>query len=95
MNINTFQTITILESLPENRPLEKDSGRWLIRDDSGEKVLCEQNANETFREFIIRYAKAVLLCENHSENFQLDLADNAFQRYRRANGKQQGCIIIN
>lgn len=48
----------MLNNLPENRPLYKDSGSWQIRTDDMEEVLYEQGANEAFFDFIKRaYSK--------------------------------------
>lgn len=45
---------TMLENLPQNRPLYKDSGLWQIRNDDMEEVLFEQGVNESFYHFIKR-----------------------------------------
>ncbi len=44
----------MLNNLPENRPLYKDSGSWQIRTDDMEEVLYHQGANESFFDFIKR-----------------------------------------
>jgi len=44
----------MLDLLPENRPLYKDSGLWQIRSDDMEKVLYQQGVNETFAGFVKR-----------------------------------------
>ena len=44
----------MLESLPENRPLYKDSGSWQVRSDDMEDILFDQEVNETFFDFISR-----------------------------------------
>lgn len=44
----------MLEDLPENRPLYKDSGLWQIRSDDMEQVLYQQEGNETLLQFIER-----------------------------------------
>ena len=52
------ELIEMLDNLPENRPLYKDSGLWQIRTDDMEEVLYEQGANESFFDFIKRaYSK--------------------------------------
>lgn len=43
-----------IDELPENRPLYKDSGLWQIRTDDMEKVLYQQEVNESFDDFIKR-----------------------------------------
>lgn len=45
---------TMLENLPQNRPLYKDSGRWQIRSDNMDEVTFEQDVNESFFDFIKR-----------------------------------------
>lgn len=45
---------TMLENIPQNRPLYKDSGRWQIRTDDMEDVIFEQGVNESFFDFILR-----------------------------------------
>ncbi len=44
----------LLDLLPENLPLYKDSGLWQLRTDDMEDVICSQGANEAFRPFIER-----------------------------------------
>lgn len=46
-----------LNDLPENAPLYKDSGSWQVRSDNMEEVICQQEVNESFYEFIARYEK--------------------------------------
>lgn len=50
--IQPVQMIEMLENLPQNRPLYKDSGSWQIRTDDMEEVLYHQAANESFFDFI-------------------------------------------
>jgi hypothetical protein len=45
----------LIEELPQNRPLYKDSGLWQVRTDDMEDVLCQQTANETLSQFLVRY----------------------------------------
>jgi len=44
----------MIDNIPENRPLYKDSGRWQVRSDDMEEVLFQQKVNESFYEFIKR-----------------------------------------
>ena len=44
----------MLDDMPENRPLYKDSGSWQIRSDDMEEVLYQQDVNEDFFQFITR-----------------------------------------
>lgn len=49
---------TMIENLPNNRPLYKDSGLWQIRSDDMEEVLYQQEVSEDFVDFIRRaYSK--------------------------------------
>lgn len=45
---------TMLENIPQNLPLYKDSGRWQIRTDDMEGVIFEQGVEESFFDFIKR-----------------------------------------
>lgn len=45
---------TMLENIPQNRPLYKDSGTWQVRSDDMEEVLFQQKPNEIFFDFIKR-----------------------------------------
>lgn len=59
MNLNDFTTEQLINSLPENRPMYKDSGLWQIRTDSMKDVVWQQKANETLRQFIVEYINYV------------------------------------
>ena len=50
-----YSTEDLIDCLPENQPLYKDSGLWQIRTDDMENVIMGQNANETLRGFILRF----------------------------------------
>jgi len=50
-----YSTDDILDALPENYPLYKDSGLWQIRSDDMESVIFQQRHFDSFRYFIIRY----------------------------------------
>lgn len=45
---------TMLENIPQNRPIYKDSGLWQIRSDDMKEVLFQQEVNESFFDFIKR-----------------------------------------
>jgi hypothetical protein len=45
---------TMLENIPQNRPLYKDSGSWQVRTDDMEEVIFEQGVEESFFDFIKR-----------------------------------------
>lgn len=47
----------LLENMPENRPIYKDSGLWQIRSDDMEDVVFQQTINEGLFEFIQRVYK--------------------------------------
>lgn len=59
MNFNTIETEKLIDALPQNQPLYKDSGLWQVRSDDMEEVIFQQTANESFREFIIRYCESL------------------------------------
>lgn len=44
----------MIDNIPENRPLYKDSGLWQVRSDDMEEVYFQQKVNESFYEFIKR-----------------------------------------
>ena len=48
------QLVTMLENIPENRPLYKDSGRWQVRTDDMVDVIFDQGVDESFYDFIKR-----------------------------------------
>jgi len=48
-------TESLIDCIPQNRPLYKDSGSWQIRTDDMDNVYMQQRSNETLRGFIIRY----------------------------------------
>jgi len=47
--------LELIDNLPENTPLYKDSGLWQIRSDDMENVLCQQEVNESFEAFLKRH----------------------------------------
>lgn len=70
MNYEQISLEHLLDSLPQNVPLYKDSGLWMFRSDNMEEVICTQGANESFRDFVIRYFKTF----ENDENVMQDLA---------------------
>lgn len=72
MNLNNFTTEAILEALPQNRALQKDSGLWFIYQYSnlhGTDInVIRQRVNETLRQFLIRYIE--YLRDWETENYQ-------------------------
>ena len=68
-----YDTDDLIDCLPQNRPLYKDSGLWAIRTDDMENVYMTQNCNEPLRGFIIRYLEWL---EEHSQtdDVWMDLA---------------------
>lgn len=49
-----WELIDMIDNIPENRPLYKDSGLWQVRSDDMEEVYYQQKVNESFCEFIKR-----------------------------------------
>ena len=73
MNYNELPTAVLVDSLPENRPLYKDSGLWTIYDDDFEIPILKQTASEDFRQFLIRYYEFISEFED-MEDIHIDLA---------------------
>ena len=48
------ELVTMLENIPQNRPLYKDSGLWQVRTYDMVDVIFEQGVNESFFDFIKR-----------------------------------------
>ena len=68
-NYLEYETSELINYLPENTPLYKDSGLWQFRTDDMENVIIDQNHNENFRDFILRYIE--LLKEFKNDDFLL------------------------
>ena len=73
MNYNELPTAVLIDSLPQNRPLYKDSGLWTIYDDDFETQILEQTVSEDFRQFLIRYYEFISEFED-MEDVHIDLA---------------------
>jgi tRNA(His) 5'-end guanylyltransferase len=67
MNLETFELENLINALPQNRPLYKDSGCWAVRTDDMENEYMSQRHNETFKQFLIRYLEWVLEYEKDNE----------------------------
>lgn len=94
MDTNKISTDDLIDCLPQNRPLYKDSGLWQIRTDDMENIYMQQNCNETLRGFIIRYLEWLKEHEDITE-VRIDLSlrqddfdddDNEFQRCSKCDG---------
>ena len=59
MNLESRKLEHLLEVLPQNRPLYKDSGLWQVRTDYMEDIILSQMTNESFKDFIIRYLRLI------------------------------------
>lgn len=66
--LSKYSTEELLDCLPQNRPLYKDSGLWQVRTDDMESVFIQQRSSETFRQFIIRYIEFL---NEHGEATQI------------------------
>lgn len=64
--LDQFHPLQILDCIPENKYLSKDSGRWLIHDDNDE-IVMEQKGSETLPDFLKRYALSILQGDNDAE----------------------------
>jgi tRNA(His) 5'-end guanylyltransferase len=68
MNLQNFGLENLINALPQNRPLYKDSGCWSIRTDDMKNEYMSQRHNETFKQFLIRYLEWVLeYAKEHEE----------------------------
>jgi hypothetical protein len=67
---------SILNSLPANRPLYKDSGLWQVRTGDMENVYIGQKHNESFFDFIVRYVE--FLKEFEPDDYQTCITDLAW-----------------
>lgn len=74
-----FSTEDIIDSLPENYPLYKDSGTWEIRTDDMKKVIFSQSIGQTFTSFIHEYILYAYerFTDYEKEKFQMDLASKS------------------
>jgi len=64
MNYNEFTTGILINCLPENKPLVKDSGLWTIYNEKFETPIFEQKSNESLKKFLIRYYEFLSKTEN-------------------------------
>lgn len=55
LSLTNYELEDLLECLPQNRPIYKDSGLWQVRTDDMENIYMNQNSNESFKDFLIRY----------------------------------------
>lgn len=58
--LNQFSTIQMIDALPENYPLYKDSGLWQVRTYDFEDVIYSQSVSQSFDDFVKGYAFQVL-----------------------------------
>lgn len=65
MKLEEIKLEHLLDCLPENRPLYKDSGLWQVRTDDMEDYYMVQHSNESVKAFIIRYIE--FLIENDKD----------------------------
>lgn len=78
-DLHQFTTATIIDCLPENYPLVKDSGLWQIWNDDIDEVIFRQDANQTFEEFIREYALSILNGE-YEADFETLATNLAFEK---------------
>jgi len=52
---NHYDIEYLIDCMPQNKPLYKDSGLWQIRSDDMQYVVLAQNVDESLKGFIIRY----------------------------------------
>ena len=51
----SFSLEELLEMLPQNRPLYRDSGLWQVRTDNMETIFLQQRANDGLKKFLADY----------------------------------------
>lgn len=78
-HLNNFSLEAILNALPENKPLYKDSGSWQIRTDDMERVIFQQEIDQSFNDFIYSYVEIIypFMPDDLKEKFQMDLASHS------------------
>ncbi len=82
MNFENFELETLLNALPQNRPIYKDSGLWAIRTDDMENEYMDQKCNETFKDFIIRYIEWLMEFEKDDiEELMWNLSIGGFPQH--------------
>ena len=72
MDLDTFTVEQLIQCLPENAPLYKDSGLWQILDDDTNEPVAYQHANENLKQFLIRHIEHLRAFGN--ESLEVDLA---------------------
>lgn len=69
-----WSTEDLIDCLPQNSPLYKDSGLWQIRTDDMTNVHMQQRPGETLRGFVIRYLEWLEEFEDITE-VRIDLSN--------------------
>ena len=59
MNLESRKLEHLLDVLPENRPIYKDSGLWHIMEDDMSSTYITQMVNEPLKDFVIRYLRLI------------------------------------
>ena len=75
-SLNKLELDALLNCLPENIPIYKDSGLWNIYDgDQFKNELYHQGLNEPLKEFIIRSILGMMNSEEvETDSLKIDLA---------------------
>lgn len=76
IDLNKLKTENLLNLLPENMQIYKDSGRWNITDHEDEDDFYHsyQKLNETFKDFIIRTLKEMIKYKDYKESIESKIA---------------------
>ena len=75
MDLNKLNVSQLLNILPENMPIYKDSGAWNIyKDETLKKELYHQKTNETLKLFLIRIISDIRKKEDFNERLEIDIA---------------------
>ncbi len=79
-HVKTFSLEEILNSIPQNKSLYRDSGIWQIRTDDMKEVIFKQKIDQSFTDFIYCYVEFIYqgFDQKDKEDFQFELASNKF-----------------
>lgn len=74
MDLEKLTTEQLIESIPENRPIYKDSGLWTVYNDVFDTPIIRQSCNESLKQFLIRYIEFLRGVEyRYSEELEVNL----------------------
>ncbi len=71
-DLRRIDTADIINCLPQNNMMYKDSGLWGIYVEEGESLIIEQDSREPFRDFIIRYVLHLRSTLNYEQREEME-----------------------